>query len=35
MQFQKGDKLVAKGRPVESKKKATDVQKFELLDIIN
>ena len=30
MTFQKGNKLGAKGRPVGSKNKATDVQKFEL-----
>ena len=30
MPFQKGNKLGAKGRPVGSKNKTTDVQKFEL-----
>ena len=32
MPFQQGNKL-AKGRPVGSKNKATDVQKFELQEI--
>ena len=33
MPFQKGNKLGAKGRPVGSKNKATDVQKFEFQEI--
>ena len=34
MPFQKGNKLGAKGRPVGSKNKATDVQKFELQQML-
>ena len=34
MPFQKGNKLGAKGRPVGSKNKATDVQKFELQEML-
>ena len=35
MPFQKGNKLGSKGRPVGSKNKATDVQKFELTCVCN
>ena len=34
MPFQKGNKLGAKGRPVGSKNKATDVQKLELQQML-
>ena len=34
MPFQKGNKLGAKGRPVGSKNKSTDVQKFELQQML-
>ena len=34
MPFQKGNKLVAKGRPVGSKNKSTDVQNFELQQML-
>ena len=34
MPFQKGNKLGSKGRPVGSKNKATDVQKFELQEML-
>lgn len=34
MPFQKGNKLGAKGRPVGSKNKTTDVQKFELHQVL-
>ena len=34
MPFEKGNKLGAKGRPVGSKNKATDVQKFELQEML-
>ena len=34
MPFQKGNKLGAKGRPVGFKNKATDVQKFELQEML-
>ena len=34
MPFQKGNKLGAKGRPVGSKNKSTDQQKFELQQIL-
>ena len=34
MPFQKGNKLGAKGRPVGSKNKTTDVQKFELQQML-
>ena len=34
MPFQKGNKLGAKGRPVGSKNKSTDLQKFELQQML-
>ena len=34
MPFQKGNRLGAKGRPQGSKNKATDVQKFELQEML-
>ena len=34
MPFQKGNKLGSKGRPVGSKNKSTDVQKFELQQML-